>query len=129
MRKTFAFTCVLIFLSLTLLASSANGIPYVAKMMSFPFGDKVAHFCLLGLISFSLNHAYPSAIKSFFKIKISTISLIVLAMISLEECSQLFIANRNFELLDLCCNTAGIMAGQWVAYLIKMKIGIKIKVG
>ena len=38
-------------------------------------------------------------------------SLLVACLITFEECTQAFIPARNFEIMDLVCNYAGIYAG------------------
>ncbi len=73
-----------------------------------PYRDKILHFVLIGLLSFFVNLLLKRKRITLFS---STILLGCLGLViftTIEECSQLFIARRNFELLDMACNYAGI---------------------
>ena len=48
-------------------------------------------------------------------------SLLLAVGITLEECSQLFIASRNFEIMDMVCNYAGIYIGSLLLELRNLK--------
>lgn len=83
-----------------------------------PLGDKMAHFLLLGGVSFVVN-----LLLNVKRIKIGDRvvllgSLIVFILITIEEFSQQFIDRRNFDLLDLLANYLGIFIfGQLAAWL------------
>lgn len=73
-----------------------------------PYADTLGHFILLGLLSLLVSLGFsntrlqgsgPALLKS---------SLLIAGLITLEEFSQLFLANRRFSLLDLSANYAGI---------------------
>lgn len=75
---------------------------------AFPFKDKVGHFSLYGILAMLLDRAmqernYP---LRFILIPISIIW--VLAFATIEEFTQIFIPNRNFDLLDLAADVFGV---------------------
>lgn len=78
---------------------------------SIPLGDKSLHFLLLTLLTFLLNSSLRQRKVNLQGYQLLTGSLLIAAGITLEECSQAFIPTRNFELMDMLCNYAGIYAG------------------
>ena len=83
-----------------------------------PLGDKMAHFLLVGGVSFFVN-----LLLEVKKIKIGKFafllgSCLVFAFITLEEFSQLFLTRRNFDLVDLSANYLGIFFFGQLAFLI-----------
>ena len=76
-----------------------------------PFGDKTLHLLLTVGLSFLLNAALQGRQVALGRRKILLGSLLVGMAITLEECSQAFIPSRNFELLDMMFNFAGIYSG------------------
>ncbi len=75
---------------------------------SLPFGDKIGHFCLMGMLSLLVNLALRAKIFQFWKLNYLLGSLIVLAVVTAEEFSQIFIRGRTFDASDLIFDYAGI---------------------
>lgn len=73
-----------------------------------PFGDKIGHFCLMGMLSLLVNLALNAKTFQFRKLNYLLGSLIVLTLVTLEEASQIFISGRNFDPVDLIFDFAGI---------------------
>ncbi|TRX55124.1 VanZ family protein [Thalassomonas sp. M1454] len=81
---------------------------------AIPFGDKVGHFFMYGLLAFAMNFALK--FRSFGKSLISQHGAVVILMISsVEEFSQMFVATRTFSLLDLTANFCGVLVFTWLA--------------
>ncbi len=76
-----------------------------------PFADKVVHFLLMALFSFLLNGALNNRLLQLGRRRWLLGSFLVALFMTLEECTQLFIPARNFEIMDLVCNYAGIYTG------------------
>lgn len=74
-----------------------------------PFKDKMGHFLLIGTLAFFTNILFDLKRVSFLNKKILLGSLIITVFITIEEFSQIFLSNRNFDLIDLVCNYAGIL--------------------
>ena len=84
---------------------------FIRRLYMFPGGDKLGHFVLLAIASFLANQLlYPRHFLVFGK-AFFVGSLIVLVAITAEEISQIFIASRTFDLVDLSCSYLGIIAG------------------
>lgn len=61
--------------------------------------------------SFLLSGSFRFRSIHFLGKKLFVGSLILFSFITLEECSQAFIPARNFEMMDMLCNYAGILSG------------------
>ena len=94
-----------------------------------PYGDKICHALLYGMMAFLLNYGlgfrrvllpqhlqFLCRIKTFsslrFKGAVATApygSILVLTFAILEECSQYFIPSRTFDLWDLGADAVGVV--------------------
>lgn len=85
------------------LAGALFGILY-----SFPNGDKLGHFLLFGLLALlaALGFSLSRARLGFWRPLNS--ALLIALVVTLEELSQIFLANRSFDLIDLLASFAGI---------------------
>ena len=75
---------------------------------SLPLGDKIGHFCLMGIFSLLVNLTLNAKTFRFRELNYLLGSLIVLTMVTAEEFSQIFISGRTFDLKDLVFDYAGI---------------------
>jgi VanZ family protein len=81
---------------------------------AIPFGDKVGHFFMYGLLAFVMNFALK--FRSFGKSLISQHGAVVILMLSsAEEFNQIFVATRTFSFLDLAANLCGVLVFTWLA--------------
>ena len=93
-------------------------------MTSIPYGDKVAHFFLIGVLSFLVNRTAMQLFPRQSPQRMSMIvTLFLLAMFTIEEVSQAPISGRDASFADLVTNYAGIVFFALLAY----KIGQKVK--
>jgi len=74
-----------------------------------PFGDKVGHFFLMGMFSFVVNLALSARTTGVWKLRYMLGSVIVLAIVTVEEFSQIFVRGRTFDAGDLAADAAGIL--------------------
>lgn len=103
--------------SIITFADSGYAFEAIAFMMKLPHGDKLAHFLLLGTLSLLINLSTNLRKISVLGQNVLLGSLLIAIGISFEEFSQIFIPHRNFEILDLVCNYAGIFTfGQLAKY-------------
>ncbi len=85
---------------------------------SLPFGDKIGHFFLMGIFSLLVNLALSAKTIRLWKFKYLLGSLIVSALVTLEEFSQIFVRERTFDAEDLIVDFAGIFIFGELARLI-----------
>lgn len=75
---------------------------------AIPFGDKVGHFGLYGLMTLFANYAFK-----FRYIGANVMNqygaLLVILVSTTEEFSQLFFPMRTFSLLDIMANLSGVV--------------------
>lgn len=86
-----------------------------------PYGDKIGHFFVMGLFSFVTNLVLQARTIQLWKIRYLLGSLVVLALVTLEEFSQLFIRGRSFDWTDLIADGAGILVFGEIARLTWLK--------
>ncbi len=113
-KKVLVLLALLAFFAVAaiILAADRGKLPAViAGLYAFPYGDKLGHFLLMGLLAFFLALALPERLKRA--------GLAVLAVILvLEEGSQSFLPNRNFSGMDLLCSLLGVLVfGGLAVYL------------
>ncbi len=84
-------------------ARSFGPIRFLLRTM--PYGDKVGHFVVYGVIVFALTIVLRSQIRS----ACGALSMFIVGIA--DEYRQLFDIDRNFELNDVLANTAGILCG------------------
>ncbi len=73
-----------------------------------PGGDKSGHFILFGLLAFLVNLVLLGSAFRCGRLSVLVGSAIVVGLAVVEEVSQLFFANRTFDLLDLSAGLLGI---------------------
>ncbi|OHD84515.1 VanZ family protein [Sulfuricurvum sp. RIFCSPLOWO2_12_FULL_43_24] len=71
-----------------------------------PYGDKIAHAILYGIMVYLLNYGLNG--KRWFRIEIGT--LLVMSFAFAEEVSQLYFPSRSFDWFDLLADAVGIFA-------------------
>jgi hypothetical protein len=106
-----------IFLTALIVFDDLGKLRFLVRLMdSVPFGDKFAHFFLIGMLSFLLNR---TVIQLFVGKKPKQILLIVtsilLMIFTIEEASQ-SLFNRHSSFYDLAASYAGIVTFALLAY-------------
>ena len=91
-----------------------------------PFGDKIGHFFLFGILTMFLNIALKyKQIKHWIKLPLGTVIVSILVLI--EELSQAFIPNRTLDIADLVADALGILVFTYLSYLIIVKSSFYFK--
>lgn len=90
------------------------------QMETYLGASSTLHFTFSLLIGFLSVFTFPSLVSSnktdVFGIRLL---LLLLAIVSMEEMSQLFIPNRSFSFDDLSTNWIGVISGYFSAKLIR----------
>jgi VanZ family protein len=81
-----------------------------------PYGDKIAHAILYGIMAYLLNYGLNG--KRWFRIEIGM--LLVMSFAFAEEVSQLYFTSRTFDWFDLLADVIGIV-GAAVIYRMRGK--------
>lgn len=83
-----------------------------------PFGDKVGHFILYGILTLLLDLTLLRSKRFTLRpsLLVLRVALILAVLIGIEEYSQQFFAKRTFDLVDLMFSYLGVAFFSWVAY-------------
>ncbi len=102
-----SFFCFIIWV--IYLANTGQNSVFFQFVASIPYGDKLGHFCLFGLLTLAINFACK--LKSFkvHSIELFLGTILVFIFVIIEEFSQYFIPNRTFDLIDLSADFVGIV--------------------
>ena len=84
---------------------------------SIPLGDKLGHFLLMGLAALLVNLALSCRTFSLRRRSFLLGTWVVLLLVTVEEFTQLFLTNRNFDPADLVLDAAGILLFGRFAYV------------
>ena len=97
-------------IGLLIVSADSGEIPWILSFYRYiPFGDQVGHFFLMGLLSLAFNYVFRFKRMGASGHSPFVGAVVVAALITVEECSQIFIASRSFSLADLAANYAGIV--------------------
>jgi polysaccharide biosynthesis protein VpsQ len=95
-------------LGLVALADSGHARRLFAMAHLIPWGDKLGHFLLMGTLSFLANLYLRAETMRFGGVRWFKGSAIVMSLVTLEECSQVFFRSRTFDLVDLAADAVGV---------------------
>jgi len=110
----FVFISVIIFI-----ADNADYNFALRWVGSIPYGDKIGHATLYGIMAMLLNYGLSyRRIKGFY-----LASVLVLTFAIIEEFSQIYIPSRTFDLKDILADFVGVLLFAYIAkyYLEKEK--------
>jgi VanZ family protein len=91
----------------------------IRRFYAFPYGDKIGHFILYGLLALILNLFFLSRPHSDSKRLVLTVCLALMVLIGLEEWSQSRFPSRTLDPIDLLFGYAGVGIFSLLAYRIK----------
>ena len=108
-----------IILGVIVIAADEGRLPaFIARLYDFPYGDKVGHFILIGGLAFLVNMSVTSWRGNEPWLTLLIASLVITAIVSLEEASQSFFQSRHANWQDLASSYAGILVlGGLAAYI------------
>ncbi len=110
-----------------LIAVADRGALAVRWLADLPAADKVAHFVLIGFMALLANAALGDARLRWRALAARKGSVLVGAVVLIEEVSQLWLSHRAFELADLAADFAGIwLLGRLAARVVPRLTG-KVK--
>lgn len=90
------------------------------SIYDFPYGDKVGHFLLYGILTLLLDLTLFRAVPSASRGQVAVKSALLLAFaITAEEFSQPYFSNRTFDLIDLAASYLGVVCFSWLALRVK----------
>ncbi len=111
LKKIFRWTVTLSYAAFIFYLSSRSW----SSVPLFPFADKIFHVILyLGLGGFLLWTLRLSRLRYYKRLYLITFAITILYGLS-DETHQLFVAGREFSLLDLAADGVGAVLGVFIA--------------
>ena len=122
-RMKILLVVYVLILAVIIFLADRKGTRYLLNFVgNIPYGDKLGHFCLMGGFSFLLNLVLDARTISAWKLNYLLGSLIVLAVVTIEEVSQLFVRGRTFDWSDLFFDYLGIfLFGELARFICRRK--------
>jgi VanZ family protein len=128
--KWFAIAFAMLLVTIVILADRNSLPPLLRLIKELPFGDKVGHFMLMGMMSFLTNLALKAKELQLGKFRILQGTLLVIIPVTLEEMSQVFFPSRTLDLMDLTADYLGIFGfGQLAAFLLSQQRSKSVQSG
>ena len=91
------------------LADTANQNFAFLMIGSIPYGDKIMHCLLYGIMALLLNYGLNFKSKKIFGFNMQVGALIVLTFAGLEEITQYWLPSRTCDIFDFVADTVGVV--------------------
>ena len=114
-----ALAFIAFMITIITLADRGEGSRWWGFIERIPYGDKVGHLGLIGTLSLLCNLAIPPRSYAFLPRFITLTTMVLLALLSLEELAQAFIPTRTCDFFDWLADLAGLALGQAAASAIR----------
>ena len=103
---------VLFFIAVLIGADSGYLHQWVPDALTDTWWDKAGHVFFTGLLAVLANEALRYRFFKFGKRRLLVGTLIVVVLISIEECLQQYLPTRSFDLVDLAADLLGILVAE-----------------
>ena len=74
-----------------------------------PYGDKIMHGLLYGVMAWLLNYGLNFKTRRLFGFSVQLGAVIVLSFAGIEEITQYWIPSRTFDIMDFLADTVGVI--------------------
>lgn len=113
--RVVALVFVAVFIGIIVIADRGEGDRWWAFLLEIPHGDKLGHLGLVGTLCLLCNLALPWRPLPRPLGFVSTVTLVLFVLLTLEEIAQAFVPSRTCDWFDWLCDLAGLAAGQGLA--------------
>ncbi len=93
---------------------------FLGRLYDFPYGDKLGHFFVFGLLSLLVNMAVLERWPGNRMVVLRT-TLVLAALIAIEEFSQRWFPARTSSAWDLMASYLGVATFAWLAVQISRR--------
>lgn len=109
-----------LFLIIIVVLADTRHLGDLGEIYNFPYGDKVGHFVLFGLLSLVVNLSVFEARPNADRKRLAVITSLILALlIGLEEISQIWFHTRSADVFDWLASCSGVAFFAWLAVRLK----------
>jgi VanZ family protein len=99
-----------IFISFIIFLANTADHNFAFKLIGhIPYGDKIMHGLLYGVMALLLNYGLNFKSKKIFGFNMQIGAIIVLTFAGLEEISQYWIPSRTFDVGDFVADSVGVI--------------------
>ena len=105
-----------------MMANSDQQTIFFTLVKSLPYGDKLGHFFLFGLLTLGVNIGTAFRLVPLYRIRVFLGSLLVLLFVTVEEASQHFIPARTMDGMDLMADIVGITLFSLITLYIRKQL-------
>ncbi len=102
-----------------ILADSANYNFAFYVVGSVPYGDKIGHALLYGVMAILLNFGLGFKTKKFLGFNMQIGAMIVLLFAGLEELSQYYFPSRSLDFYDFLADFIGVVLASYIVNQLK----------
>ncbi len=107
------------------LANTGQQSLFFDLLVDVPYGDKISHLCLFGLLTLTANIAFKFKTILYLNRRIFLGTLLVIIFVIIEELSQHFIPTRTFDIQDLAADSLGIFIFSLFSYWLHTKLRLQ----
>ena len=112
----FGFVCWIIYMA----NMGINSI-FFQLVRGIPYGDKLGHFIIYGVLAMLFNLAINCRTFRFCHVSWQMGGFLVFTFAFIEELTQYFFPSRNLDYVDLLANLIGILLFNYLSRRIKKK--------
>lgn len=117
---TIATTLFAIFIVWVLyMANTGQNTIFFDLVKAIPYGDKIGHALLFGILTLGINLTTQCKEVKVFKFRIFFGSLCVFIFTVFEELSQTFFSNRTLDITDFLSNIVGIIIFTFISWRLR----------
>ena len=113
--KWITIVFIVLLILIVIVANLGLGPSFFPFIYQIPGGDKLGHFFLMGILSLLVNFVLKTKKIRIFSINFLLGILIVMAIVTIEEFSQIFLDYRTFSIIDLLFDYFGIVLFGYLA--------------
>ncbi len=111
-----------LFLVIIVILADTRHLGDLGVIYNFPYGDKVGHFVLFGLLSLAVNLSVFEARPNTDRKRLAIVTSLILAfLIGLEEISQIWFPTRTADIFDWLASCFGVALFAWLALKFKTR--------
>ena len=81
---------------------------FFSSVGAIPYGDKIGHFVLYGLLAMFFDWSFNFKSRLLFGYNIPFSALVILGFAVIEEFTQILLESRNFDLVDILFDFLGM---------------------
>ena len=115
MRYLFSITFFLFICWIIFEADTGSPNFFIDQVKGIPYGDKLGHFTLYGMLTFLVNISLKLHSTTLKGHTIQSGALLVGSFAILEEFTQILLHTRNFQLSDIVSDLVGIYCFSWLS--------------